>query len=84
MSVPNSQLYSAAQSRDQAALHHPILKMCVSNATVERDNAGNRKLSKKRATVIDGAVPLAMARRGAVADGNEVRRGGADRLTDLS
>lgn len=40
----------------------PILKMCVANAVVERDAAGNRKLTKaKSAGRIDGAVALAMA-----------------------
>jgi phage terminase large subunit-like protein len=36
--------------------------MCMANATVERDAAGNRKLSKKRSSGrIDGMVALAMA-----------------------
>jgi phage terminase large subunit-like protein len=36
--------------------------MCMANATVERDAAGNRKLSKKRSSGrIDGAMALAMA-----------------------
>ena len=35
---------------------------CMANATVERDAAGNRKLSKKRSSGrIDGAVAVAMA-----------------------
>jgi phage terminase large subunit-like protein len=29
---------------------HPVLKFCASNCVVERDAAGNRKLSKKRST----------------------------------
>jgi phage terminase large subunit-like protein len=42
--------------------NHPVLTMCMANATVERDAAGNRKLSKKRSSGrIDGAVALAMA-----------------------
>ena len=42
--------------------NHPVLSMCIANATVERDAAGNRKLSKKRSSGrIDGAVALAMA-----------------------
>ena len=42
--------------------NHPVLTMCMANATVERDAAGNRKLSKKRLSGrIDGAVALAMA-----------------------
>ena len=49
----------------EARLRHgddPILKMCVANAVIERDAAGNRKLTKaKSAGRIDGAVALAMA-----------------------
>jgi phage terminase large subunit-like protein len=42
--------------------NHPVLTMCMANATIERGDAGNRKLSKKRSTGrIDGAVALAMA-----------------------
>ena len=42
--------------------NHPVLTMCIANATVERDAAGNRELSKKRSSGrIDGAVALAMA-----------------------
>lgn len=41
---------------------HPVLTMCMANARVESDAAGNRKLNKARATGrIDGAVALAMA-----------------------
>jgi phage terminase large subunit-like protein len=41
---------------------HPVLTMCMANARVERDAAGNRKLNKAKATGrIDGAVGLAMA-----------------------
>jgi phage terminase large subunit-like protein len=41
---------------------HPILQMCASNAVIDRDPAGNRKLSKKRSTGrIDGMVALVMA-----------------------
>ena len=41
---------------------HPVLTMCAQNAVVERDPAGNRKLSKKRsAGRIDGMVALAMS-----------------------
>jgi phage terminase large subunit-like protein len=41
---------------------HPVLTMCMSNARVERDAAGNRKLNKAKATGrIDAAVALAMA-----------------------
>jgi phage terminase large subunit-like protein len=41
---------------------HPILSMCMANATVERDAAGNRKLTKRKSSGrIDGAVALVMA-----------------------
>lgn len=41
---------------------HPVLKMCAANSVVERDAAGNRKLSKKRSTGrIDGMIALVMA-----------------------
>lgn len=41
---------------------HPVLKMCASNAVVQSDPAGNRKLAKdKSAGRIDGMVALAMA-----------------------
>jgi phage terminase large subunit-like protein len=41
---------------------HPVLKMCASNCVVERDAAGNRKLSKKRSVGrIDGMIALTMA-----------------------
>ena len=41
---------------------HPVLKMCASNAVIDRDPAGNRKLSKKRSSGrIDGMVALVMA-----------------------
>lgn len=41
---------------------HPVLTMCMANARVEKDAAGNRKLNKQKATGrIDGAVALAMA-----------------------
>jgi phage terminase large subunit-like protein len=42
--------------------NHPVLTMAVSNAKVETDAAGNRKLSKKRSTGrIDPLVALTMA-----------------------
>lgn len=42
--------------------NHPVLSMCVSNAIVVRDDAGNRKMSKRKSIGrIDGAVALAMA-----------------------
>jgi phage terminase large subunit-like protein len=41
---------------------HPILNFCASNCVIERDAAGNRKLSKKRSTGrIDGMIALTMA-----------------------
>jgi phage terminase large subunit-like protein len=41
---------------------HPVLSMCVSNAVVVSDDAGNRKLSRKRSRrKIDGLVSLVMA-----------------------
>ena len=42
--------------------NHPVLSMCVSNTIVTRDDAGNRKPSKRKSTgKIDGLVALAMA-----------------------
>jgi phage terminase large subunit-like protein len=41
---------------------HPVLKFCATNCVIERDAAGNRKLSKKRSTGrIDGMIALTMA-----------------------
>jgi len=41
---------------------HPVLTMCAANAVVKRDDAGNRKLDRKRSRGrIDGMVALAMA-----------------------
>lgn len=41
---------------------HPVLKMCAANCTVKTDEAGGRKLDKKRSHGrIDGMVALAMA-----------------------
>jgi phage terminase large subunit-like protein len=38
---------------------HPVLKWCASNCVIDRDSAGNRKLSKKRSSGrIDGMVAL--------------------------
>lgn len=42
--------------------NNPVLTMCAANAVVKMDEAGNRKLDKKRARGrIDGMVALAMA-----------------------
>ena len=42
--------------------NHPILTMCAANAVVKTDEAGSRKLDKKRSRGrIDGMVALAMA-----------------------
>ena len=41
---------------------HPVLQMCMANATVTKDPTGARKLDKSRSTGrIDGAQALAMA-----------------------
>lgn len=41
---------------------HPVLRWCASNAVIETDAAGNRKLTKSKSTGrIDGMVALAMA-----------------------
>lgn len=41
---------------------HPVLEMCMANAVVVSDPAGNRKLAKNKSSGrIDGAVALAMA-----------------------
>lgn len=41
---------------------HPVLTMCMTNAVVTQDGAGNRKLEKNKARgKIDGAVALIMA-----------------------
>jgi phage terminase large subunit-like protein len=42
--------------------NHPVLTMCMANAVVQSDPAGNRKLSKAKSSGrIDGAVALTMA-----------------------
>lgn len=41
--------------------NHPLLSMWMANATIERDHAGNRKLSKLRSSGrIDGALAMAI------------------------
>lgn len=52
--------------------NHPVLTMCMANAKVEQDAAGNRKLNKAKSTGrIDGAVALTMA-AGMLPQGAEV------------
>lgn len=49
---------------DEKLMHgnHPVLQMCAVNAVVKSDEAGNRKLDKKKSRGrIDGMVALAMA-----------------------
>jgi phage terminase large subunit-like protein len=42
--------------------NHPVLTMCMANAVVQKDPAGNRKLNKAKSRGrIDGAVALVMA-----------------------
>jgi phage terminase large subunit-like protein len=49
--------------RELAHGGHPVLSMCVSNARVTKDSAGNRRLDKQVSRGrIDGAVALAIAR----------------------
>lgn len=41
---------------------HPVLTMCAANAVIQRDPAGNRKLTKQKSTGrIDGLVAMTMA-----------------------
>ena len=48
---------------------HPVLTMCMANAVVQTDPAGNRKLDKSKSrSRIDGAVALTMAMGAAAAD----------------
>lgn len=62
MSPALRDLESAILNQRIAHGGHPVLTMCASNATVQADPAGNRKLSKiKSHGRIDGMVSLAMA-----------------------
>lgn len=62
MSPALRDLESAILNEQIAHGGHPVLTMCMANATVQADPAGNRKLSKiKSHGRIDGAVALAMA-----------------------
>lgn len=48
--------------------NHPVLTMCAANVRVATDDAGNRKLTKRRSTGrIDGMVALVMAEGAAMA-----------------
>ena len=58
--------------------NHPVLTMCAANAVIERDPAGNRKLTKAKSTGrIDGLQALAMA-MGAAVTNEEVASYDAD------
>ncbi|WP_435655016.1 terminase large subunit [Brucella pituitosa] len=55
-------LESLLLSKKIAHGEHPVLNMCMVNATVKQDPSGNRKLDKQKSRGrIDGAVALAMA-----------------------
>ena len=57
---------------------HPVLTMCAANAVIERDPAGNRKLTKAKSTGrIDGLQALAMA-MGAASTSEEIQTYDAD------
>lgn len=52
---------------------HPVLRLCISNAVISRDPAGNRKLDKAKAYGrIDAAVAAVMAVGAAKASGEAV------------
>lgn len=60
---------------------HPVLTMCAANAVIERDPAGNRKLTKAKSTGrIDGLQALAMA-MGAAVSSEEIQAYDADSFT---
>lgn len=62
MSPALRELESALLENKVRHANHPVLTMCVANAVVTSDPAGNRKLNKaKAAGRIDGAVALTMA-----------------------
>lgn len=68
-------LESALLNEQIAHGGNPVLRMCAVNARVERDAAGNQKLSKGRATGrIDGIVALTMAKGVASAPQQEKKR----------
>lgn len=62
MSPALRDLESLILNRKIAHGGHPVLTMCMMNATVKPDPSGNRKLDKSKSRGrIDGAVALAMA-----------------------
>ncbi len=62
MSPAIDELESILLNGDMAHGNHPVLTMCAQNAIAIKDEAGNRKLDKKRATGrIDGISGLTMA-----------------------
>ena len=62
MSPALRDLESLVLNKRLAHGEHPVLNMCVMNATVKPDPSGNRKLDKQKSRGrIDGAVALAMA-----------------------
>ena len=62
MSPALRELESALLNGRVAHGDHPVLTMCASNAVVQRDPAGNRKLAKHKSRGrIDGMVSLTMA-----------------------
>jgi phage terminase large subunit-like protein len=62
MSPALRELESILLNKKLAHGGHPVLTMCMMNATVKQDPSGNRKLDKQKSRGrIDGAVALAMA-----------------------
>lgn len=62
MSPALRELESLALNKKIAHGGQPVLAMCMTNATVQEDPSGNRKLVKKKSRGrIDGAVALTMA-----------------------
>ena len=54
--------------------NHPVLTMCAANVRVATDDAGNRKLTKRRSTGrIDGMVAFVMAEGAAIAEAESDR-----------
>lgn len=62
MSPALRSLESLILNKKLAHAEHPVMNMCMVNATVRQDPSGNRKLDKQKSRGrIDGAVALAMA-----------------------